>query len=179
MQIKYGTSRIVLLLPMLGLAIKFPRVYARIAFGNMWDFVRNRQWSDLYAFFFEYDYEQTSFSYFILKGFIDNLSERRFYRRTRNSYAWPTFFSLYGALNIQILGNTLGRESKSIYKKIYSIVGQNIIRDGHCFENGENFCRSKDGNVYLLDYASRTSQEILSKHGEELRSAFQDLGLPR
>lgn len=176
MQVKYGTSRTVLLLPYLNIAIKFPRIRLWRACEEIIYWAWRKEWSQLWEFF-HYDYEQHGFIHYVGKGFIDNIVERRFYRETKNSLVWPSLFSLFGAINIQRLGNVPLDEShelgSQLFRRIYKIAGSEAIRDGHALANAHNFCLDTDGKYFLVDYASKTTQVIVTKYQKELREALR------
>lgn len=171
MQIKHGTNRVALLIPSLGLAIKFPRIFATMLWKQLYHgYLKRRDWGGLWWFLTAPANKMCSFRYFLFRGLLDNLSEFRFYLKTRNKFAWPTYFSLVGIFNIQKLGKVLPfDEVYDVYHAIIGIAGSDV-RDAHCFGESDNYCRGSDGKLYLLDYASLNSQLVLQKYSKALRA---------
>ncbi len=173
MQIKFGTSRIVLLIPQLGVALKFPRLYIREMLVEVYfGYLKRRRFKELWSFMKASPDTIGSFRYLIFHGLLCNLSEFWFYVKTRNTLAWPTYFSFFGICNIQKLGKIPPfDEAWFIYNLILSI-GRGDIRDNHCFSNVSNFTISKDDGLYFLDYASPNCQLVMQKYEDELRRKF-------
>lgn len=138
MKIKYGTSRVVVLLPFLGLALKFPRVYTIMMLRNLYfGYIKRRFWKGLFLFLTSKGLG--SFSYFMLNGIGSNLSEFWFYLKTRNKFAWPTYFSFFGLVNIQRLGtNPNFWDINQIYFIISNVAGRDV-KDGHTFTESNNY----------------------------------------
>src|SRR5450755_97777 len=106
MQIKYGTSRIALLLPSLGVAIKFPRIRLRDAFSEVLAMPKYSHFWKRFVMFVGASRSRGDYGLapYLLNGLCDNRSEYRFYRQTQNAFVWPTVFSLFGLVNVQPLG---------------------------------------------------------------------------
>lgn len=175
MQFKYGTSRIALLIPFLGIAIKFPRVYGLTILKQVYyGYLKRGYWKGLFWFLTAPANQMCSFRYMAFAGVVGNVSEFMFYLKTRNRFACPTYFSFFGLINIQQLGETPAfGEAWDIHRAILNI-GGNDIKDSHCFSDVFNFVIGKNGQLYLLDYASSNSQLVLKKYESALCGHFKN-----
>lgn len=174
MQIKCGTSRVVLLLPFLGVAIKFPRVRLRDAFSEIFALSRGPRFRRRFLMFIRAPRSQRRYGLvpYLLNGLYDNRSEYRFYRETRNTFVWPTIFSFFGLMNVQPLGIPTMRDERDVWSALVDVVDRDITKDPHCFERPDNFCEDAVGRLYLLDYASEKSQWVVQKYERALRQKF-------
>ena len=158
MELKYGTNRIVLLLPSLGVAIKFPRIRMAKAVSGLW-WLR-RIWNRPHFgkhFVNNWRYE---FIPFLFSGVYCNRSEYKFWKENRNEFAWPTIISFWGLANIQMIGQRLKMDREVFWSKLIDVIDRDVFKDGHCFEQIENFCEDAVGRIYLLDYSSEGSQSV-------------------
>lgn len=171
MQIKLGTSRIVLILPSLGVVIKFPRIRLLDVFSEIWSMPKNSRFWKRLILFVRTSRNRGDYGLipYLLNGLYANRSEYRFYRETKNVFAWPTTFSIGGLLNVQCVGIPARRDWGRIWSIMVDVMDRDIMKDLHCFENDTNFCEDDAGKLYLLDYASEKSQWLLQKHGAALR----------
>ena len=171
MQMKVGTTRAVLLLPSLGVAVKFPRIKFFSCIRFFWLFRHDRYlWV---PFFTGHTHEAMSLRWRLFRGIQQNWVEYRFYRQTRNPFAWPTHFSLLGLINVQTLGLPAGVTPIQMWYVVTETLSEGDRWDPHTFGNPENFCRDSEGKVYLLDYGSEESRYILSKYGTELQERLR------
>ncbi len=169
-EIKSGQSRIVVLIPSMGIVLKFSRVEfkkachtLRVAFAGKTQRARKGARRVLR----ERDMRQLwSMRRFLFKGLVDNWSERRFYRETKYPVLAPTWLGL-GPVNVQQLAQPLPIDVDALWKRLYPILEQDIFRDAHHFYNSENF-GLVDGRFVVLDYASPIVQELMEKHGDRL-----------
>lgn len=58
------------------------------------------------------------------------------------------------------------------WSKLIDVIDRDVFKDGHCFDQIENFCEDAAGRVYLLDYSSEGSQYVLIKYEKALRKQF-------
>lgn len=171
MQIKTGTTRTVLLLPFFGVAMKFARIDLMGVFKFLWYCATHKRLKNL-KWYFSYSHEAIgSFSNHMTHGIRMNLSEYRFYKQTRNLFAWPTHFSFFGFFNIQPLGIVISLSETAVQNMILEATNREI-KDPHCFGDIRNYCSDKEGNIFLLDYASRDSQEVLVRDEKNLVRIF-------
>jgi hypothetical protein len=166
-----GTTRIVLAFPSVGLALKFPR----IRIGSVLHVFRGN-W--LRGTFWQYIAEDLrcsseikwSIRGLLFAGIAANLSERRFWRRTKHRLIQPTHLSIFGLLNVQRYGEPC-EPNLDVWRQFVEIIGDDVWKDCHHFESSKNFCR-RDGHLSMVDYGSRPAREIILKHGLEILRRF-------
>ena len=118
-----------------------------------------------------------SFSFFFkwfLRGLWCNWSEFVFYLFHPNiKILMPTYFSLFGLINIQRRGMIIKKTDRYIFYQIYKISGHDpdINKDVHLFGEHRNFC-SENGRLKIVDYAGELTQKIILKHGEKISREF-------
>lgn len=181
MRIHYGTYRIAILLPWLGLAVKIPRIhiirYLRdypqaivlIVSGErmaLRGFIRDHTGS------IEMD---GSMRNRLLKGIWDNWREYWFWHRYRPRFTIPTYFSFLGLVTIQPLAIPYeGQEPLSQFEdRIQSLSCSRRLKleDIHHFCNVENY-GIHQGRVGLIDYGGYVTQKLLIQYQQELEHAF-------
>lgn len=174
MQIKSGKARIVLLLPRLGVAVKFPRISILRVLKYLWSLRKKNTLKHSLWFFTAPVTTWGGLRHSLFAGIVQNRSEYRFYRDTQNAFAWPTTFSLWGLVNVQPLGVLPPQKrERDIWMDVVNIAGADL-EDMHCFAYHGNYCLDAQGSLYLLDYASENSQVVLRLYGEQLRSHFEE-----
>lgn len=166
-------SRFVVLVPRLGISIKLPRIHTREILTELKILIRRKQWRELCIFLFSSVYQTNSLSNLLFRGVLANQSEFEFYYETRNPFVWPTYYSLWGILNIQGIGRNIERaEMIEVFKIVIETSGDEI-EDWHIFVNEENYRLSSEGKIYLAHYATQNCQHVLAKYGTELREQLQ------
>jgi hypothetical protein len=172
MQIRKGKDRIVIILPLLGIVIKFPIVHfflAVIAFfhrvpkGKKWEYLKK-----YISLPIEYTY---GFRWLLFTGISANWNEFWFWWKTRNSFLQPTYFSLFGLLNIQQYDQPCQLLEDDLWCQLYELTNSKVFDDSHHFTNPRNFCFSR-GKLRMLDYGSRLSQRVVEKYGEKIFELF-------
>ncbi|MFM2374801.1 MAG: hypothetical protein RLZZ234_796 [Candidatus Parcubacteria bacterium] len=110
----------------------------------------------------------------LFHGLVSNWRERRYYKESdgaRRKLLQPTYFSLFGLLNIQKHGAPMTVNGELVYKAYFDVVGPPVNKDGHHFFCASNFHHTGEGVVFL-DYGSLVTQDILTKYGEEIQRRF-------
>lgn len=171
MKIKKGTSRVVLVIPNLGIAIKIPRVQLLVVFRGTARLCLKRDWQMLRIDWSMSATHSAGFRGRLLKGLLDNRSEFAFYRRTHDPFLLPTFFSLFGLFNIQLYGEECGVTRVNLWTQLCGLTDRDVWADSHAFDWPPNFCR-RDGKLLILDYASKGAQEVIEKWGSTIVSRF-------
>jgi hypothetical protein len=139
MKIRKGVNRTVIIFPRLKLAFKFP------------------------AFFRILNLPIKKIAIRILKSTInENYKEYKFYQKTKFSFLQPTYFSLFGLVNIQLAGKSIHADHNYVYYQAMYILLNNLDLqtymkivgkfNTHNFAN-RNFCDADD-NVRLVDYSN-------------------------
>ena len=109
MKICKGTTRIVIQIPALGIAIKIARIYLgrtiKGVFNRCFDRrVKTGRLHLLLSYFVYPPVVQGGLWNNLLWGILNNWREFRFYITTRHPLLQPTCFSLFGLVNIQKYG---------------------------------------------------------------------------
>ncbi len=107
-------------------------------------------------------------------GIMANWNEYLFYRETKNSFVMPTYFSLFGLINIQKRGQEITFWS---YTDVWMYICHNSANknqpfcNSHSFAEKENFCLDGD-KLKMLDYGSRHVHNFLRLNGNNLFNNF-------
>lgn len=163
--VKRGSWRTVVLIPKLGIAVKFPKIRIDSVVKEIKWMVKEKRWKLLWWFCTDKAKEPMLMKGLLLHGIMTNQSEYRFWRKTKNRFLWPTRFSFFGFFNIQRLGKQVLLSNEDVWEKLTNITAEVCI-DKHCFRNRDNFTLTKDGKLRLLDYGSIKSQKVVTKHGD-------------
>jgi hypothetical protein len=108
-------------------------------------------------------------------GIMANYQEWRFYRKTKNIFVMPTYFSFFGLFNIQKRGKKIDFWDRvGAWHYIHNNIEnhQQPFCDGHTLANIENFCLD-NGHLKIVDYGSRSLGPFLEINGEKLYSNFK------
>src|SRR5665213_2479302 len=175
--IKKGSSRIVILIPFFGIAIKFPIIYPRAFFKSLYrvcfgDFSKKaelrRYFVKLICNMRDTD-EQFSGGWYLFRGISDNWTEFLFlFKNRKSAFLMPTYFSLFGLINICPLGeefeNGLEYENaKRLWVELYTVTNGDVLKEGHHFEETKNFCIYK-GVLKMCDYGGIGVRQVISHH---------------
>lgn len=179
MQIKRGTSRLVICLPKLGLVIKLPLakpiVFVRQVISATrlgWKSKDMKKWLKWAAWLGEGTDTVGNIRYTLLNGSYQNWQEYRLWRRTRSSFLEPTFFSLLGLVNVQKYGEQLkGISDGALWSQLLELSDKAVWSNGHHFANPENFS-FRDGMIRMLDYGGRGIEEVVIQHGDNIARHF-------
>lgn len=170
MQIKRGTWRIVLLIPALGIAIKFPRIYWRKSWGTikLITIKRSKSWKALLG---KTLYSELSLKQWMLRGIGENWREFLFYRKTKHLFCEPTYFSLFGLINLQKFGTACLMNDYDFFIHLIILTNGKVWRSPHHFSNSGNFAFTK-GKLTILDYGNLKVQEVVSEYGQKIWEEF-------
>jgi hypothetical protein len=175
MDFKKGNDRQVVLLPALGLAIKFPRIYLgdffirlfyvglSLKFWKKEIFVRTAQGQD------------GTMKHWLFRGIMNNWLEFCYYVRTRQTFLVPTYFSFFGLINFQQFSESCLMDDQEFWDQLVALTDREIARDEdvdmHHFSNPGNF--SCQGNKWrIIDYGDVGVQATLAKYGQKILSNF-------
>lgn len=176
-----GTARIVVSLPWLGLAFKFPiiirpdslrtlwrsheplRRELRLLLKSPWNFRKNRGWLSV-----AFEYAGNGWRTFIRDyGLTQNILERGFYKRAtclELMLLQPTYFSLLGLVNVQKYGTPSAKDCDTVAYYLSHLALRDIrYYDGHHFHHAWNYTGLEEGRVRLLDYGSTRVQDNISE----------------
>ena len=168
MKLCFGLARVVLALPSFGIVLKFPRVHWLRAFYQIKkDFKAGIFWKCI-VFSSESSH---SVRYWLCRGFFENWKEFLFWRETPSDFLQPTYFSLFGLVNIQKFGKVCSESEYDFWIQLQQITNSGCSQDGHIFASPENFV-SVGNKIRLVDYGSTNTREVIKLYGQKLWQEF-------
>ena len=171
MKIAKGESRLVVILPELGIVIKFSIIHLVIGLRVFCDDL-SRKGNRLHDELFRYTIEMYgSLKRLLFKGIVDNWREWRFYQRTRHPFCQPTYLSLFGLLNIQRFARPCTIQEIDLWCQLHELTKGAVFKDSHHFTNPDNFCLNGEG-LRILDYGGLKTQEVVREFGDEILQHF-------
>ena len=171
MKIAKGESRLVVVLPGLGIVIKFSIIHLVIGFRVLW-YDLSRKGNRLHDELFRYTIEMSrSLKRLLFKGIVDNWREWRFYQRTRHPFCQPTYLSLFGLLNIQRFARPCTLQENDLWCQLHELTKGAVFKDSHHFTNPDNFCLNGEG-LRILDYGGLKTQEVVQEFGDNILQNF-------
>ena len=173
MQIKKGNDRFVVLIPCLGIAVKFPYIRICNTLEILFQNAEPKLWGVLktYCELPMFASGVRGFKRMLFNGLVANWCEFWFYQTTRHPFLQPTYFSFFGLFNIQRLGVASKIKKDDLWRKLMALTNGNIIDDFHHFDNPENFC-SKDGRLRILDYGDPICRKIILAYGQVMHHYY-------
>jgi len=183
--IKIGREKIVLLMPKLGIVVKLPRIRFVGVIKSVIHNLLKGDWLRLKTHFKRAPtIPEFSYWYPILSGIVTNFSEFWYYATTWNPFLQPTYFSLFGLINIQRYGEPCTMPQQEFRNELERIVGQKYMWDSHHFINPANFCltvgkmREKDSEISRVrlrmhDYGTPRSQAVVTICGYYIYREFR------
>lgn len=173
MKIRKGRNRIVLVLPSIGIAIKLPIIHLLIAIRqimrDLWRLNFKQIRRDMAITIDCSGY--IAYRNFMLGGIAANWREFIFFYKTKNIFLQPTYFSLFGLVNIQKHGKLCTMKWRTFTNQIRKITNNEIGYAEHHFTNPKNFCFHK-GHLRILDYGSLDTQRVIVTHGVKIFESF-------
>ncbi len=166
---KIGRNRKVFVFPHLGIVIKLPRIHLRLGIRNL---VGMHKWGHFWYGLKRPVELEESFRELIFGGIVKNWREYWFFIKSHNSFLVPTYFSLFGFLNIQGLGQPCLIDSDTLRLQFACLTNGEVARDGHHFINPKNFCFLKK-KLRIQDYGSLRTQQIIKKFGLKITNDFK------
>lgn len=108
-------------------------------------------------------------------GIMANWQERKFYSQTKHFFVIPTYFSLFGLINIQKKGMPITSWNNV---QMWNYILDNCQNkhqpfcDFHTLYEINNFCLD-DKHLKIVDYGSRNLQPFIELNGEKLYNNFK------
>lgn len=181
MKISKGSKRVVITLPSFGIVIKFPVIRVFETILTIFSCLKKRHWIFL-KIFLKARGDSTgveSFRKYIFEGVLENWREYVFFQKNGNTLLQPTYFSFFGFMNIQKLGQKINLEPKEteidrkwkFRRKLEKILGDDFYKDSHHFSNPENFSWVND-KIQMHDYGGLKCQEVIKIHGAKIHATF-------
>jgi len=168
---KKGQDRVVVVFSSLGIAIKFPIIRLWLAVRLLYRDIKGGHWEHLKK---NWGYPVEAFGGLrgiLFRGLSANWGEFRFYWQTRNPFLQPTYFSLFGLLNIQRADAPCLLKDEDLWCQLHELTRGKVFDDSHHFANPGNFCFC-NGKLRMLDYGSRKSRGVIALHGEKIVELF-------
>ncbi|KKR53031.1 MAG: hypothetical protein UT91_C0035G0003 [Parcubacteria group bacterium GW2011_GWA2_40_23] len=168
MGISFGSWRLVLALPNLGIVIKFPFPLCNI--GNVFIFWRC---AGAPKSFKGINYLVRGIVKCFWKAFQINWHEFTYYRQSRHPILQPTHFSFLGLFNIQRYGLPCRTDNWNLPMQIDIITNDKIKEycDPHHFQAQYNF-NLVGGKLHIHDYGDVQTQQALDHFADILYEDF-------
>lgn len=175
---KKGTSRAVLVIPGLGICLKFARVKIWAAVWSTGrDLFRGRFW--LAWRYWKYPTRSSvGARRLVFRGILDNWREWRFSARLAHPVLARTYLTL-GIVNVQEAAGENPLPMDPHYRRFQNIVGWRTINDSddlHAFSQ-RNF-GVRDGKAVVVDYASLAMQKVLAEYGDRIHNELDLVSPP-
>lgn len=171
MKFKKGHYRFVFVFPSLGIAIKFPIIRLWCLVKNIVYLTVRMRWESLWremSSSIDFDFGLKGL---LFRGIVDNWREFLFFRKTRNIFLQPTYFSFFGLLNIQKTSEPCMLNYVDLWCQLYELTGGKVFDDSHHFENPDNFCFA-NGKLMILDYGSKGTHGVINEFGAKIFESF-------
>lgn len=169
---KVGTSRVVLVVPALGICLKFARIQLLGAIGGTWDHATMRP-GGRFSFSLALAYWKYSIKsgygarIQLFRGLRDNVREWWYSVRRPHPVIARTYLTL-GFVNVQERVEE-GRGDRRAEVALRIIAGPEIVlSDQHAFDP-KNF-GVRAGKAVVLDYGSLAMQKVLDLHADRIHN---------
>ncbi len=179
MYVKFGSNRIVFALPKIGVVIKVPnpRLVGLVRIG--YDFQdgtrRNIYFTPKYIFHNSpllFNRAKSNFR----AGRKANSEEFKFFRKNKFVILRPSYFSLFGFLNIQKFGHVLDKKEFALFvskmqMQMYEL-NETFHNEIHHFSNPGNYVL-ENGAVQLVDYHTKSVCDLIEEYASQLEKIFK------
>ena len=165
-----GENRVVLMFP--SFVLKFPRIRPIRAGRHVWFAIKKRNWKLLKLMLFRN--ASGTLPFFVFMGFVVNWNEYRYYRQTKCDILMPTYFSLFGIINVQKRGKSFQHTQPNWFEVLCLATDDLVRQDGHTFDDADNFVLKSDGSLALVDYGDKVTQRIHSQAHHQIRKVLTD-----
>lgn len=189
-QTEISTTRSVVLIYPLGIVLKFPQIDFKKGlrlfislFNEIQMSFKEKDFRHVKHFckwrIFAHYERPESLGYWWLRGILANVNEFRYFVfNSRNPLMVPTYFSLFGLVNIQplVIPKAKGYGANKIWNLCYAATDiENEMRDcdTHAWED-QNFTQAKDGTIALFDYGSSRAWPMVKKYGDRFSKILID-----
>jgi len=172
MEIKKGKNRIAVLFPSIKIAIKIPKIHLFKAIRLLLHYTLKdrKNFKNYFSWPIEF-MAIASLRSLLLKAIYQNWNEYYFHKKTGNPLLQPTYFSLFGFLNIQKYGKPCDFPESELFWQLLFLTDKNANEDLHHFGERNNFC-FQDGKLRMVDYGSCKTRAIITKHGKRIFESF-------
>ena len=125
----------------------------------------------LYYEIFLFTTRMASIKRLLFRGLLENWREYRFYRKTRNKLLLPTYFSVFGLVNIQQLASSRPLDESNLWCQLHDLTNRAAWKDNHHFSNPDNFCLV-NGKLMVIDYGGLEVQDVLAEYEDAIFNGF-------
>ena len=170
MQLKKGSTRIVLLIPFLGIAVKLPIIRIGLIIKELKTFWVDKDLGCFVSFFYPFKVSDSgTFADLFFEGIFSNLIEFWTFFTLGSFALVPTYFTFFGLFNIQKMVISLNQKhEKYLARILFKVFGFYIYEDLYHFLETDNFTCSAEGRLQMIDYGSKEVARVLGRYGEEL-----------
>jgi len=112
--------------------------------------------------------------YYLFAGLLANYYEWAIWKLTKHSFLIPTYFSLFGIVNVQKYAPVLTTCKKGLYGILGDILQDERLAvdcDRHTLFVQDNYCVSKH-KLKLCDYGNENLFEFIIKYGKKIQNEF-------
>lgn len=159
---KGNTRRVLVIGP---IAFKFARFSPKVAFNNSRLMGVREAWGYKY-------WQLGGTKNCLFRGIISNWLEFVFYLKHKHPFLIPTYFSLFGLVNIQPAREKAPITMNQLWVTLHKMTNGAVEKDDHVFAGRTNFCND-NGKLRMMDYGSRKTQEVLLEWADKIYSEFQ------
>ena len=175
MQIIKGRDRIVFIFPLLGIAVKFPVIHFFAAIKPFfYRFPKGKRGKYLKRHVFRSSESNLGVKGLLFKGVFANWCEFWLYLKTQNTFLQPTYFSLFGLLNIQRHGELCRLKEINLWCQLSELTNGKVFDDPHHFSNPRNFCLC-GRKLRIFDYGSCRSHDVIIQYGAKIVDFFNPM----
>lgn len=168
---KKGTTRAVLVIPALGICLKFARIRPWTAISETWMWLRMKGGFDVRLALKQLlrpVAKPFSIRGLVLRGLYDNLDEARFSWNLAHPVLARTYASI-GLVNVQEAVDPISLPLTDHFRRLETVIGYVAIPssgDMHAFEK-KNF-GTRRGKAVVLDYASPAMRKVLGEYANRI-----------
>ena len=108
-------------------------------------------------------------SSWLFRGIAENFCEFGFYLKTRHCFLLPTYFSLFGLINVQKLAIEPKINDRDLLHQMVTLTHDKA--NEHHYRNPANFSY-QDGKLQILDYGDPDVQKVVKEFGKLLQEKF-------
>lgn len=171
MNIAKGRDRMVIVAPKLGVVIKIAFIHCVIVVRQLFGFYRSDDREYIKILWKRTIEERGGITNSLFGGIYANWTEYRFYQRTHNHFVQPTYFSLFGIINIQKYGVMCTTEDSdelvAFWNEVRVLTQDEAYVEPHHFKDPLNFCMHGT-HVRMVDYGNKKVQGVLEIYGDIL-----------
>lgn len=173
MKFKKGRYRFVFVFPSLGIAIKLPFIRLIGIIGRIVSHMIHLRFRLIHREMIVSVYNSGISGYrsYLFGGIITNWEEFMFFRKTKNPFLLPTYFSFFGFFNIQKAGEPCKLKYVDLWCQLYELTNGRVWDSSHHFENPDNFCFDK-GKIKIVDYGDGKTHRVIIEYGTKIQESF-------